>query len=103
MVIIRAKTLSEKIDLFIKIADKDENGMLSKEEIFELSKICLGKYIHETEDGFLDMLCEYFTKLIFSAVNIDIDDEIPLELIKNTILNGNEESDLLCMFCGADI
>ena len=71
MVSIRAKTLTEKINLFIKIADKDGNKMLSYLEIFELAKICLGKYIRikGTEDNeFLDDLCHFFTKLI-SGVN----------------------------------
>ena len=45
MVSIRAKTLSEKINLFIKIADEDGNGKLSWDEIYELSKICLKRYI----------------------------------------------------------
>ena len=49
------------------------------------------------------MLCEYFTKFIFNAVDIDIDDEIPMEKIKETILLENKDSDLVCMFCGADI
>lgn len=50
------------------------------------------------------MLCEYYTKLIFETVKVDIEDEIPLELIKFTIINGkNADGDLLCMFCGADI
>jgi len=43
MVIIRAKSLTEKINLFIKIADEDGNGMLSENEIYDLSKICLSK------------------------------------------------------------
>ena len=45
MVSIRAKTLSEKINLFIKIADEDGNGLLSWDEIYELAQICLGKYL----------------------------------------------------------
>lgn len=49
------------------------------------------------------MLCEYFTRLIFDAVDIDIEDEIPMDLIKKAVLDGNTESDLLCMFCGADM
>ena len=65
MVIIRAKTLKQKINLFIKIADDDGNGKLSKKEIYDLAKICLGKYVEDKTDGFLDDLCEYFTKLIF--------------------------------------
>ncbi len=78
--------------------------MLSYEEIFELTKICLSKFMTgNEEDGFLDMLCEFFTCLIFEAVGIDIEDEIPLKTIKNTIVKGGKESELLSMFCGADI
>jgi len=33
MSIVRAKTISEKVDLFIKVADEDGNGSLSWEEI----------------------------------------------------------------------
>lgn len=70
--------------------------MLSEEEINKLCKICLSKYVKC--DDFLDELVEYFTKLIFSAVNIDIDDEIPMETIKKAILEGNQERELLSFF-----
>jgi len=103
MVKIRAKTMRDKIDLFINIADADGNGLLSKQEVFDLAKVCLKKFIADAEDGFLNDLCEYFTKLIFSSVGIDMDDEIPLQAIKEAIISGNQESDLLAMFCGADI
>jgi len=103
MQIIRAKTMREKIDLFIKIADQDQNGHLSKQEIFSLAKICLGKFIQNDQDGFLDDLCEYYTKLIFNSIGIDISEEIPLQAIKQAILSRSEESQLLAMFCGADI
>jgi len=45
MVIIRAKTLSDKINLFIEIADDDGNGLLSYDEINQLTTICLSKFI----------------------------------------------------------
>ena len=62
--------------------------MLSKTEIFNLCKICLSKFISEKEsDHFLNNLCDYFTKLIFGAVGIDIEEEIPLETIKEAILS----------------
>ena len=104
MEIIKAKTQDEKIDLFIKIADEDGNGSLSKDEVLHLCKICLSKYINEANDpGFFNELTEYFTKLIFLVCNIDIKEEIPMLKIKETIISGNIESDLLCMFCGADM
>ena len=73
MVIIRAKTLAEKISLFIKIADQNQDGTLEWEEIQDLATICLGKYIQDDgeEDGFLNKLCSYFTKLIFQTVYSD--------------------------------
>lgn len=71
-----------------KIADEDGNGLLSKTEIFNLCKICLSKFISEKNgDTFLTELCEYFTKLIFLAVDIDIEDEIPMTTIKQAILS----------------
>jgi Ca2+-binding EF-hand superfamily protein len=45
MVSIRAKTVSEKINLFIKIADENGDGKLSWDEIYSLSRICLSKYV----------------------------------------------------------
>ena len=96
--------MREKIDLFIQIADRDQNGQLSQQEVFDLCKICLEKFIKEDpEDPFLIELCDYFTRLIFNSVNISMDKEISLKLIKKKILEGGEESNLLAMFCGADI
>lgn len=45
MVAIRAKTLMDRVNLFIKIADKDGNKALSYEEVNNLTKICLNKYM----------------------------------------------------------
>lgn len=60
---------------------------MSKEEIFKLAKICLKKFITSEEDEFLDNLCEYFTKLIFSSVDIPMDEEIPMQAIKDAIIS----------------
>ena len=61
----------------------------------------------------MEKLCSYFTKLIFQTVDAEFDDsdpnelpsgEIPFTEIKRTIIEGKKaDSDLLCMFCGADI
>ena len=47
MVAIRAKTLMDRVNLFIKIADKDGNRALSYDEVHNLTRICLSKYINE--------------------------------------------------------
>ena len=68
MVIIRAKTLAEKINLFIKIADVNGDGKLDWGEISEIAKVVLERYLPHDSDNdieFLDKLCNYFTKLIF--------------------------------------
>ena len=98
---IRAKTLKDKINLFIKIADDDGNGLLSKTEVYDLSKICLSKYINDEET--LVSLSEYLTKLIFQVTETKLTEEIPLTLLRKKILDGHKDADLLKMFAGADI
>jgi len=100
---IRAKTLKEKIDLFIKIADEDGNCRLSRQEISNLCMIALKRFVLDKGEGMIEDLCDYFTKLIFISCKVNIEEEIPLERIKEVILNGEENSDLLAFFCGADI
>ncbi|CAD8183694.1 unnamed protein product [Paramecium octaurelia] len=102
MVAIRAKTLMDRVNLFIKIADKDGNRALSYDEVHNLTRICLSKYIKD-DCQLLDLLCDYFTKLIFETLEVDKNDDIPLEKIKQTILDGGENCQLLSMFCGADL
>ena len=77
MVIIRAKTLAEKINLFIKIADENGDGTLEPDEIKKLSVVCLSRYlpIDKSDDDFVDKLCDYFTKLIFQTCQIDHEEE----------------------------
>jgi hypothetical protein len=59
--------------------------------------------LQDHRDGFLEELCFYFTRLIFQSVGIDQSKEIPLSAIKEAILRGDSESELLTMFCGADL
>ena len=99
---IKAKTVVEKIDLFISISDSDGNGLLSYDEIFKLSKLCLSHYV-KNQGEFLDVLCEYYTRLIFQIVNKELTDEIPFSEIKRAIIENRSDSDLLLMFCGADV
>ena len=105
MVQLQTRTLENKINLFFQTADENNDGTLSEDEIFKLCKFCLSKYL--PEDQFLDNICEFYTRLIFKTVNIDIEGEISLQDIKDTILGNknltNEDCKLLLMFCGADI
>ena len=56
---------------------------------YSRSKICLSKYINIEYDGddFLDELCHYFARLIFSVVAKGLEEEIPLDLIKEAIIH----------------
>lgn len=60
--------------------------MLSKDEIYNLCKICLGKFVRQKDDDFLNSLCEYFTKFIFQSVDVDPADDIPLKKLRDCIL-----------------
>jgi hypothetical protein len=77
---VSGKTLESKIDLFIKVADTDKSNNLSKDEIHELCFICLDKILPKggEDDRMVEDLVEYFTKLLFSSLGVDPDDEIPL-------------------------
>ena len=89
MKMINAKTIKDKIDLFISIADEDGNGQLSFSEVHELSKISLEKFITASDENFLDDLSLYFTKFIFETCQTSIDKEIPITYIKDLIINVN--------------
>lgn len=104
MKFIRAKTLKEKLDLFIKIADSDRDGYLSYNEVHELCSYSL-EHIWRTKEKQKEwqFLIDYFTGFIFKIVGYELDARIPLVKIRDMVLQNDENSDLLCMFCGADI
>lgn len=104
----QVKTKKDRIDLFVKIADSDGNGMLSFDEILLLCQSCLkNNFIFSTinfeEDRFLLDLSEYFAKLLFEICGVDIEEEIPMTRISEIIREGHPNVDLLMFFCGADL
>lgn len=103
MKMVNARTLTDKIDLFIKIADDDGNGELSYEEVYDLCLLCLNKYMHISDCTFVEELAKFFARFIFEVCEIELDDEIPITKIKTLISEGHPDSNLLCMFCGADV
>ena len=105
---LQTKTKKERISLFLKLADKDGNGLLSFEEIFHLAKNCLKNNflfaaIDFDEDKFLIDLADYFAQLIFKICDYSKDDEIPLRRIAEVIAKGHPQEHLLVFFCGADL
>ncbi len=104
----QVKTKTDRINLFIKIADSDGNGMLSFDETLILCKSCLKNNftfssIDFENDPFLEELTVYFAHLIFKICGLSIDDEIPLKRISDIINEGHPNADLLLFFCGADL
>lgn len=73
------------------MSDKDKSGSLSKAEVEELCDICLSKFIPRSideSDTIIEELTEYFTKLLFSCLSVDINsEEIPLQKLRDAIIN----------------
>lgn len=59
--------------------------------------------IEDDDDEFLVGLATYFTKYIFTAVNYEVDAEIPFDDMRRAINQASGETgDILKMFCGID-
>ena len=111
MLTMKSKNINEKIDTFFKVIDTDGNGLLSFDEVFELSKASLERTIgdksakkdeEEEGDDVVSILATYFANLIFQLVGKPIDEEIPLDLIKEKIIEGKSAAGYLEMFICAD-
>ena len=106
MLTMRNKEISEKIDVFFSIIDTNENGMLSYDEVYELSKVSLERTIfgrpQKEDDTVIAGVAEHFANLIFQLVDIPRHKEISFELIKEKIIEGKEAAEYLSMFIFAD-
>ena len=85
----------EKIRLFQLLADRDGNGTLSYDEIYELSKISLQnsfwfKSKEFNQDKFLIDLCQFFSNLIFEICGVPVEQEVNLSQLQEIILKNNE-------------
>lgn len=64
--------------------DSDGNGLLSYDEVYELSKASLEKSIKTRYSSeIIEELADYFATKIFKMVRIPVDEEIPLSKIKD--------------------
>jgi Ca2+-binding EF-hand superfamily protein len=105
MAIIKSNKIEDKIDMFFKIIDSDGNGLLSYDEVYEISLMSLQRNVSNEEgsnEQVINELAEYFANLIFKLVNVDREEEIPLPVIKERIIVGGEEAKYLEMFCCTD-
>ena len=87
------------------------NGLLSFEEVFDISKESLLRSLGDknnqeeeenNEESVVNILATYFANLIFQLVEMPIDEEIPMDLIRNKIVEGKEAEGYLEMFICAD-
>ena len=49
----------------------------------------------------MENLADYFTRMIFKLVNIDIKKNIPLKLLKKMIIQGGDQADYIEFLFGS--
>ena len=82
--------------------DTDGNGNLSFTEVSAVCRSALTRFRSGKEDTLIDSLSDYFAKLVFQAVELKEDAEIPLEKLKEIVDKGVDAVDLLLSFAGAN-
>ncbi len=106
MLSMKSNNISDKIDIFFHVIDSDGNGLLSFDEVYEISKKSLMRTLGDkndnNDDEVVNSLASYFANLIFQLVDMDIDQEIPMDKIKEKILEGQSAAGYLEMFICAD-
>ena len=105
MLSMKSNNISDKIDIFFHVIDSDGNGLLSFDEVYEISKKSLQRTLgdkNDDDDDVVNQLSLYFANLIFQLVDMPIDEEIPMDKIKEKILEGQSAAGYLEMFICAD-
>lgn len=83
--------------------DTDGNGCLSWEEIQYLCENSIKKLLGGTDEAFISDLAFTFTKFVFTLMDLEEDEEIQVENLKEVMSsNQSDEVDLLLMMCCAE-
>jgi Ca2+-binding EF-hand superfamily protein len=119
MIKMKDSNKENKLDLFFKMLDSNSDGYLTYDEIYKLSIICLQKITLNFEEEFeefgkiqkqnninqdmqiVEVLADYFCKMIFKLVKININEKIPLKTLKEMIMKGGEEADYIELLFGS--
>ena len=117
MLKIKDTNKENKLDLFFEMLNNNSDGFLTYNDIYKLSLVCLQKITLNIEDEYdlekykkenddkglkiVEGLAEYFCKMIFKLVNIDINEKIPLKLLKKMIIQGGEQADYIELLFGS--
>jgi len=111
MMKIKDQNIDNKLDLFFQILDENGDGSFDYNEVFNLSLISLQRVIpkfkknkeqNNEEENVTHILAEFLTKFVFELVGIDIDGEIPIDLLRAKMDEKNEKSEYLEFFLCAD-
>ena len=108
--------MNNKMDLFFEILDENGDGSLDYNEVYNLSLVSLQRTLSQNpldilkksekekknQKEVIAILAEFFSKMIFTLVNIDIKDEIPIDTLRKKMQEGGEAAEYLEMFLGAD-
>ena len=108
--------MNNKMDLFFEILDENGDGSLDYNEVYNLSLVSLQRTLpqnpldilkkseeeKQSEKEVIDVLAEFFSNMIFSLVNIDVKDDIPIDVLRKKMQEGGEAAEYLEMFLCAD-
>ena len=117
MIKLKNSSKENKINFFFEMLDEKSKGYMSYDDIYKFGIICLQKItlnIENYEDfikakneknnrniQIVENLVDYFTRMIFKLVNIDIKKNIPLKLLKKMIIQGGEQADYIEFLFGS--
>lgn len=101
------QTKKNKLELFMKVADSDGNGMLSFDEVFHLSFLSTQnnfKFANRSvSEEFIKDLALQLTKFIFKTFEMESSQDISLQRIMEYLTQENKnQENMLLFFCGAD-
>ena len=131
MMKIKDQNIDNKLDLFFQILDENGDGSFDYNEVYNLSMISLQRILPDKnknneenndnksdnksenknssekdeenkEEDVTHLLAEFLTKFVFELVGIDIDGEIPIDLLRSKMDEKNEKSEYLEFFLCAD-
>ena len=121
MMKIKDPNIDNKLDLFFQILDENGDGSFDYNEVYNLSLISLQRVLPENsknekseesekdknvdndeEQNITNILAEFLTKYVFQLVGIDIDGEIPIDLLREKMDERSAESEYLEFFLCAD-
>ena len=111
MLKLKNENKEKRLNLFFDMLDESSKGYMSYDDIYKFGIMSLQKITMnlETMEDFekykknkknsnikiIEGLADFFVRMIFKLVNIDIKKNIPLNLLKKAIIKGGETADYI--------